>query len=522
MSDIRFVFAYRGDTAHAPENTLAALREAYYHGADGAVVDARPAADGRAMVVADSTLDRTTSGTGPVDRVTSGQMRALDAGSWFSPPFMGERIPSLTDALAATRGRLPLAVNLPLHSTTAFADGVLDEARAQNSADDLTVVSPDAKLLAHVRQRAPETATGLLLTPQHKGVKLAAAIGGLIGIAGALAAGLPHAVGLGLGFLPHTLGVGMPHAANTFGMFLERCVPDAAAVAVGGVTAFAAARARQRFNDHRTLNAALQQPVNALIVRGMPISKGWVARAHAAGRLVMASVGNAGPTDGIARRLATVGIDGIVTSRPGAWRQPNEAQKNAALHDRAAAALSRMPGVTAVTFEESRVDFVAAVPPAPGQAPAATPAPADSPAPAPTTAPADSSAPVARPAPASAGRFVVQAESPAAAAALQRVLSPQLGPYEVEVQRPAGSDEAQPAVPANKIELVKQYSDQLLALPGVYAVLPHNTKNDTCRIMAYSDDDVAFLRQFVRPRVDGFDMSIIRVRITPGLKTKGN
>jgi glycerophosphoryl diester phosphodiesterase len=94
------VIAHRGASAYAPENTLAAFRAARELGADWFELDCTLSADGEVVVIHDDTLDRTTSGRGPVDALTFAELQRLDAGSWFGPEFAGEPLPSLAAALA--------------------------------------------------------------------------------------------------------------------------------------------------------------------------------------------------------------------------------------------------------------------------------------------------------------------------------------------------------------------------------------------------------------------------------------
>lgn len=102
------IIAHRGASAVAPENTIAAFREAIRVGAEGIELDVRLAADGVPVVIHDSTLSRTAGIDGKVRRLASDDLIAKDVGSWFatgkrgkdSPRFAGETIPRLVDALA--------------------------------------------------------------------------------------------------------------------------------------------------------------------------------------------------------------------------------------------------------------------------------------------------------------------------------------------------------------------------------------------------------------------------------------
>ena len=73
------ILAHRGGSAEAPENTLAAFRMAKENGANGVEFDIDFTKDGRAVVVHDSTVDRTTDGSGLVGDFSFEEIRKLDA-----------------------------------------------------------------------------------------------------------------------------------------------------------------------------------------------------------------------------------------------------------------------------------------------------------------------------------------------------------------------------------------------------------------------------------------------------------
>jgi glycerophosphoryl diester phosphodiesterase len=106
------VFAHRGASVHAPENTLASFQRALDDGAPAIEFDVKLSADGQVVVIHDQTVDRTTDGHGKVRRLTLAQLRALDAGSWFDISFRGERIPTLEEVFAAFGQRLFMNVEL--------------------------------------------------------------------------------------------------------------------------------------------------------------------------------------------------------------------------------------------------------------------------------------------------------------------------------------------------------------------------------------------------------------------------
>ncbi len=82
MEPIR-IFAHRGFSAAAPENTMAAFRLAAEAGADGLELDVHLSKDREVVVIHDETVSRTTDGKGKVRELTLEELRRLDAGSRF-------------------------------------------------------------------------------------------------------------------------------------------------------------------------------------------------------------------------------------------------------------------------------------------------------------------------------------------------------------------------------------------------------------------------------------------------------
>lgn len=98
------IVGHRGASAVAPENTMAAFREAISVGADGIEFDVRLTSDGVPVVIHDSTLRRTGGVPNRVANLTSAEISKVDVGSWFAqrkdlPPetFANETVPSLAD-----------------------------------------------------------------------------------------------------------------------------------------------------------------------------------------------------------------------------------------------------------------------------------------------------------------------------------------------------------------------------------------------------------------------------------------
>lgn len=93
------IFAHRGSSKFAPENTMAAFKMAKTQGATGIELDVMLSKDLVPVVIHDRIVERTTNGKGKVDQKTCKELQDLDAGSFFSKKYNDERIPELEQVL---------------------------------------------------------------------------------------------------------------------------------------------------------------------------------------------------------------------------------------------------------------------------------------------------------------------------------------------------------------------------------------------------------------------------------------
>lgn len=135
------MYAHRGASAQAPENTAAAFKLAVTQHADLIETDVQETKDGALVLVHDTTLDRTTDvekrypGRAPwnVRDFTLAEIETLDAGSWYAPKFAGQRIPTLDGFLDQVHGRI--GVDLEIKSPKLYPrveDKMADTLRDHN------------------------------------------------------------------------------------------------------------------------------------------------------------------------------------------------------------------------------------------------------------------------------------------------------------------------------------------------------------------------------------------------------
>ncbi|WP_438804707.1 glycerophosphodiester phosphodiesterase [Oceanobacillus saliphilus] len=104
--------AHRGASGHAPENTMAAFDKAFEMKADYIEIDVQMTSDGELIAIHDTTVNRTTNGSGFVGDFTLEEIQQLDAGSWFGQEFAGEQIPTFEEIVDAYRGKIGILIEL--------------------------------------------------------------------------------------------------------------------------------------------------------------------------------------------------------------------------------------------------------------------------------------------------------------------------------------------------------------------------------------------------------------------------
>jgi glycerophosphoryl diester phosphodiesterase len=178
---VPIVYAHRGGSTLRPENTLLAFDHGLSFGADGLEFDVHLSRDGVVVVHHDRTLDRTTSGRGPLAALTAVELSRLDAGYFFRPlggppspvgaspasagppadhPFRGLAggVPTLREVLRrypSARMIIELKLNDPV-----LARKTIDEVRGADAVDRVALGSYGTRVLRAAREYEPRIATG--------------------------------------------------------------------------------------------------------------------------------------------------------------------------------------------------------------------------------------------------------------------------------------------------------------------------------------------------------------------------
>ncbi len=153
------VEGHRGNPVAAPENTYASIAAAAGY-ADFVELDVNVTADNRLIIMHDSTLDRTTNGSGAISsRNYVGYIDGLDAGSWFSPAFAGEPVPLMQPYVQSIRAH---GMKTLMERKSGSATAILGELNAIGAVSDTVMICFDWNFLADVRALDAQIKLGAL------------------------------------------------------------------------------------------------------------------------------------------------------------------------------------------------------------------------------------------------------------------------------------------------------------------------------------------------------------------------
>jgi glycerophosphoryl diester phosphodiesterase len=166
------IFAHRGASGYAPENTIAAFEMAVSLGAEAIELDTKLSSDGVVMVMHDQTVDRTTGQSGNLRTFTAQQLRQMDAGSHFDAKFAGEKVPTLAEVFEAVGQKIFINIELTNYQTS--GDGLVDkviELIDQYSMNERVIFSSFLPSnLLRARKLKPNIPAAILCLPGKEGL----------------------------------------------------------------------------------------------------------------------------------------------------------------------------------------------------------------------------------------------------------------------------------------------------------------------------------------------------------------
>ncbi len=156
-----FIVAHRGASKLAPENTLEACIEAYNIGADGMEYDIYLSADGELVLMHDTTVDRTTNGTGNVESYTVAQLKELtvDCG----PNYPDAKVPTLREVFEEFKDKDILHVIELKSSNVDLVPALAELIEEYDMYDKCVAITFDQNQLEKMREYLPEISTAYLV-----------------------------------------------------------------------------------------------------------------------------------------------------------------------------------------------------------------------------------------------------------------------------------------------------------------------------------------------------------------------
>lgn len=157
------VYAHRGASFDAPENTLAAIEEAIAQGADWAEIDVQETASGEILVIHDKDLMKVAGSALRVYDAPLEALRQVDIGSYRAAQFADQRVPLFAEVLELARGRIKLNVELKYYGQEQQLEArVAELIEAHGMADDVVIMSLSLPGVRAMKALRPAWKVGLL------------------------------------------------------------------------------------------------------------------------------------------------------------------------------------------------------------------------------------------------------------------------------------------------------------------------------------------------------------------------
>ncbi|POQ99017.1 hypothetical protein AU468_11565 [Alkalispirochaeta sphaeroplastigenens] len=158
------VFAHRGASRNAPENSLVAFQTALDQGARAIELDVQMTRDRELVVCHDLTLDRTTDQKRFIKDLTLEEVRAADCGSWFHQDFSGQTVPTLQEVFRLVPPSVLINVevkNHPCHQGI-IEESLLELVAREGRQESVLYSSFDHLVLQRLHRLDPDAPIGAL------------------------------------------------------------------------------------------------------------------------------------------------------------------------------------------------------------------------------------------------------------------------------------------------------------------------------------------------------------------------
>lgn len=164
MSTKPLVWAHRGASGYAPENTLAAFQKAVDLGADGVELDIQLTKDDQIVVIHDETIDRTSDGKGWVKDYTLEELRAFNYNR-TKPEYKHADIPTMRDVFELLKPT-GLFINIEIKTGVVFYEKIEEKilalAKEMGMEDRVCYSSFNHYTVTRIHELKPDAEVGFL------------------------------------------------------------------------------------------------------------------------------------------------------------------------------------------------------------------------------------------------------------------------------------------------------------------------------------------------------------------------
>jgi glycerophosphoryl diester phosphodiesterase len=165
------ITGHRGASGLAPENTISAMKKAIEVGSDYSELDVQETRDGILVLLHDSSLKRTAGLEKNIWEMDYDSLSGLDVGSWYSPEFKGELIPTLEEVMDFVRGKMKLNIELKVNShEEMLAERVVKTIEQKDFISGCLITSFDFESIDKVRALNADIQVGYLFSKIPKDI----------------------------------------------------------------------------------------------------------------------------------------------------------------------------------------------------------------------------------------------------------------------------------------------------------------------------------------------------------------
>ncbi|MFV1964256.1 MAG: glycerophosphodiester phosphodiesterase family protein [Pirellulaceae bacterium] len=165
LEDNVVIMAHRGSSKAAPENTIAAVRQAIVDGADWIEIDVQETADGEVVVFHDSDFMKLAGVNLKIWDATTSDLKEIDVGSWFAAEFQEERVPTLGEVLDVCRGKAGVNIELKYYGhDEQLEQRVAGVVEAHGMVANVVIMSLKLDAVRKMKSLRPNWKIGLLMS----------------------------------------------------------------------------------------------------------------------------------------------------------------------------------------------------------------------------------------------------------------------------------------------------------------------------------------------------------------------